>query len=348
MIPPSDRDIVIREAGLRDALRLRSADVTYRLSLPESTLEVKGPLAAASGLLTAKRDPKATRLVGEFRGELVGFAEFRSTAPDYRWQLWSLGLTSGTDDPLPVWPRLLDEGTRLAGSQGVKRLYARAPVDSAAAHALRSAGYSPYAREIVYLSTAPVAAGGGIRVRQQERTDTWAVHQLYNSSVPREVLYAEAYTSHRWELPTGRLAGGNSVKAWLHEVNHTPLVYARCESARRRHVIDLIYAPGAVTEAADLIDELILRSQPDLARSEVYLAVRSYNAELEQFLLERTFRPWLEQELFSRYTTAPIRVKTAETVLSESEALERAKQRVPVYFQNPSEHAGRDHILRNV
>jgi hypothetical protein len=54
--------------------------------------------------------------------------------------------------------------------------------------------------------------------------------------------------------------------------------------------------------------------------------------ELEQVLLERNFEPWLGQDLFVRYTTAPLRVMTAEMVFSDAEAVERARRGVPAYL----------------
>jgi len=60
--------------------------------------------------------------------------------------------------------------------------------------------------------------------------------------------------------------------------------------------------------------------------------VRGYGMELERVLLERNFRPWLSQDLFVRYTTAPLRVMTAEMVFSDAEAVERARRRAPVYL----------------
>ena len=44
-------------------------------------------------------------------------------------------------------------------------------------------------------------------MREQESSDTWAIHQLYNASVPRDVLYAEALTSHAWDIANSRRPG---------------------------------------------------------------------------------------------------------------------------------------------
>lgn len=328
-----DREIVVRPAGVRDALHLRSVDVTLRLNQPESMLTPRFSLTRAAGILATARARKPVTIVAESAGELLGFAEFQPSMPDLRWQLVALGLQHAAADPLPIWVALLDEGTRLAGAAGVKRLYARSFVDSPSGSALRRAGYTPYARERIFSATQPVPATSGIAVREQDRADTWAVHQLYNSSVPREVLYAEAYTSHRWELSEGRSTRSGQVRAWICELNGAPVVYARSESSRRKHILDLVFSPGNVGVAAQLIDSLIRGGIYDQSGGgETYLAVRSYNMELEQYLLDRQFSLCLEQDLFVRYTTAPVRVVTSEALLQEADAHERAPKGVPAYY----------------
>ncbi len=322
-------------AGVRDALHLRSVDVTLRLNQPESMLTPRFSLTRAAGKLATTRERKPVTIVAESDGELLGFAEYQPSMPDLRWQLVALGLQHAAVDPLPIWVALLDEGTRQAGAAGVKRLYARSLVDSPSGFALRRGAYSTYARERIFSSTHPVAASSGIAVREQDRADTWAVHQLYNSSVPREVLYAEAYTSHRWELSEGRSTRNGQVRAWIHERNGAPVVYARSESSRRKHVLDLVFAPGNAGVAAQLIDSLILSGMHDQSGGgETYLAVRSYNLELEQFLIDRHFSLCMEQDLFVRYTTAPMRVVTSEAVLQEADAHERAPKGVPAYYSD--------------
>ncbi|MBX3071739.1 MAG: hypothetical protein KF883_14635 [Thermomicrobiales bacterium] len=326
------RELSIRQAGLRDLLNIRSVDLTYRLNQPESMLANRNPLGRVAQVVTARGERKPVVLLAEAQGHLLGYSEFRPCMPDLRWHLWTIGLVNVSDDPQPIWAPLLEEGTRFAGAAGVKRLYARAPVDSPVGDSLRRAGYAPYARERVYSTAGFRAQPSDLRFREQERTDTWAVHQLYNHSVPREVVNIEAYTSHRWELAEGRSEETGAVRAWIHEGSEGPVVYVRSESARRRQVLDVIYAPGRARDAASMIDALMTSRRLGPHDGEMYLAVRGYNSELETFLTARGFGLWLEQELYIRYTTAPLRVQTADAVLHDAEALERRPKHVPAYY----------------
>lgn len=329
---PSPRGLVVAQAGLIDLLRINRLDCNYRLNQPESAVSRTGKLATIFGAVTGWSDLAPTVLAGKYLDRVAGYAEFRPVAPDLRWQLAAIGGAGDVGDPVELWAAILDEGTRQAGAAGVKRIYARAPMATPVGEALQKAGYAAYARETVFVSDSPAAFTGGIQVREQERADTWAIHQLYNGSVPKEVLYAEAFTSHRWELPRRRLSDGKATRAWIHERNYTPQAYVRCCSVQNRHMLDVMFAPGKLDEIARLLDAVIRSVRDEHDGGQVFCAVRAYHSELERILLDRNFRPWLTQDLLVRYTTAPIRVMTAEVVFSEGEATERSRRRVPVYL----------------
>ena len=86
------RDLTVRVAGMRDTLRLRSVDVTFRLNQPEALLGSRAFLSRISTQITSDRQRKPTILVAETQGELLGVAEYLPSMPDLRWQLASLGL----------------------------------------------------------------------------------------------------------------------------------------------------------------------------------------------------------------------------------------------------------------
>jgi len=315
-------------------MRARRLDSICWLNQPEHSLNRAPALASPLGAVARWSDSRPVVLIGQEASQLAGYAEFHPILPDLRWQLVALGATADRTDPLTVWIPILEHGTRAAGEAGVKRLYARAPDLTQIGDGLRAAGYSAYANEVIFVAENPVARTAGIDVREQERADTWAVHQLYNSSVPKEVLYAEAFTSHRWELLNGRKLFSKTARAWITEKNQTPVAYARCTSLQRRHVLDVMSDPGHLDEMAALIDEVLLRIKRDGPLSKIYCTVRGYEMDLERVLLERNFRPCFSQDLFVRYTTAPLRVMTAEIVFSDAEAGERARRRVPVYLSS--------------
>jgi hypothetical protein len=315
-----------------DLIRVRRIGSIFPLNEPEQSLCGSVETASPLGAITWWSDVRPTVLVGRDEGQVVGFAEFRPMLPDLRWHLVSVGVEDTEPDPLAAWIPILDQGTRVAGQAGVKRLYARAPKSTVVGDALRASGYAPYATEVIFEAENPTPLCPDFDVREQERADTWAVHQLYNSSVPKEVLYAEAYTSHRWELPRGRRVKGKEIRAWIAERNDVPVAYARCTSVQRRHVLDVMFVPGHLEEMAALIDQVVILLERKQPVSRMYCAVRGYTTELERVLLDRQFRPWLSQELHVRYTTAPVRAITTEMVLSDAEAVERTRRRVPVYL----------------
>ncbi|CAN5746077.1 hypothetical protein BH23CHL5_BH23CHL5_11570 [soil metagenome] len=324
--------IDVQVASALDHFRIARGPDGIDLNQPESNLASSASKSIPVGKVVRRTAQRPSLLVARENRSVAGFGEFTPYPPDMRWQLVTIGYKPSGSPPTDVWTAILNEGTRIAGSLGVKRLYARAPVGSEIELALSVAGYAPYADEIIFQADNPQALTTGVDAREQDQSDTWAVHQLYNGSVPKEVLYAEAYTSHRWELPQSRVSVGKETRAWLCERNHTPVTYARCVSARHHHVLDLIGGSGNLDEMGRLIDEVIIRLRSAGPIRAIFCAVRGYHSDVERLLEERQFHPTLHQSLSVRYTTAPLRVMTAEMVFSDIEVAERSRKRVPVYL----------------
>jgi hypothetical protein len=329
----------VERATVLDLVRIARFDRVVHLDQPERMLEraLRVPEAFEAALRWSATRP--VRLVARGGSRLAGFATYTTVQPDGRWQLTELGASDSQSEPDEAWLAILDQGTREAGASGVKRLYSRAPAETIFETVLHRAGYTAYAEETLFAAVDPKVVTNSIEMREQDRSDTWAIHQLYSSAVPKEVLYAEAFTSHRWELPGNRLRLGVRSRAWIHEQNFAPVAYVQCQSAGGRVVLDFLFTPDHSAELAGLLDGVLGRiRQETRGRVQVFCAVRSYEQEIERVLVERGFEPWLSQRLMVRYTTAPIRVMTAETVLSEKEALERARRRVPAYLSGSDQH----------
>lgn len=321
----------VRTLSLRDVPRLRSLDSLFPLSQPEMSVIGYDPMRA--GVRAAAPWGRARRpaFVADSGQRLVGFAEFRTLAFDGRWSLVAIGASVGVYAADPVWEVLLPFAVRQAGLGGVKRLYARLPWSVGASAAFRRVGWNPYATETVFLANDIAAPPRGkFRPRRQDRTDTWAVHQLYAACVPRGVQEAEAFTSHRWDVvPVGRGAADH-VTGWLFEDDHRLVGYARALSIGARHALEVLVLPERRELATAIVDgALAALGSSGLRR--VYCAVRGYQPELLDPLEERGFLAVFEQELFVRYTTATIRTPAVEPVPFVLDVRDPVPSRLPSF-----------------
>jgi hypothetical protein len=329
--------VTVRPLFLRDVPRLRALDTLYPLNQPEAL--VVGYGRSRSGLRAASPWGRRRRpaFVADAGDRLVGYAEFRSLLFDGRWMLTALGASVGVYDADPVWEALLPYAVRQAGLRGVKRLYGRIPWEARVSPAFRRLGWHPYATETVFLAhDLASVARSGLRPRRQDRTDTWAVHQLYAACVPREVQDAEAFTSHRWDVLRPGHTGRDAVGGWLFENDHQLVGYARVLSNGAHHAVELLVLPERRDLAGDVIDGVLAALGAHGVRR-VYCAIRGYQAELSAPLGERGFLAVFEQELFVRYTTATVRRSVTEMVPFTLDVRDPVPGRVPTFFRPTSE-----------
>jgi hypothetical protein len=313
-----------------------------RLNQPEINLSPYSPLRAALASMMPGGRSKPRFFVATASDQVVGWVHVQPTAPDQRWQMTAMGAPTGCDDSLEVLEELAAHTTVAAGSRGVKRLYARAAPEWAAARALRAVGFSAYASETVFLARSPDASRGGVELRPQEQSDTWAIHQLYNAAVPRQVQYAEALTSHRWDVRT-RFEGERGAKAsgWLIEDGHHVVGYIRVLTFGNAHVLELLYHPERLDVIEMLLDGALARVASGRKTDVVYCAVRGYQEEASTLLQQRGFAGILEQELHLKYTTANVRIPATESVVFHTEVKEKMPKRVPSFLHGrpPDESA---------
>jgi len=180
-------------------------------------------------------------------------------------------------------------------------------------------------------------------LREQEVTDTWAVHQLYNASAPRGVQYAEAATSQRWELThAGRR--GSVVRGYLLEQGFQLIGYARVLSCSERHHLEVMFSPEARVDRASFLRAVLGRTQGHARLRQVYVTLRSYQQETEVALESLAFRPRIDQRCTIRYTAA--RVQQAEAVslnVLHAEVRERVPKQVPTFLRRRP--PGRDPVV---
>jgi hypothetical protein len=281
-----------------------------------------------SGRLPRSSD-KPIVMVAQSNGDLIAFADFKPALPDRRWMLQALGASTGVYDPSPVWEEVLLAGVRQAGMHGVKRLYAQATAGTTAHVALRGAGFAAYATETIYVADSPRTLGAEVSMREQESSDTWAIHQLYNASVPRDVLYAEALTSHAWDISNSRRPGSPQISGWLADDYAGVGAYVRVTSVGGAHGIEVTFPPNAVKRGAALLDAVLRKLRLEKRINRVYVGIRGYQQEIEPALARLGFSPGLTQELLVRYTAVQVRAVTTEASPQHIDLGERVPSQAP-------------------
>jgi hypothetical protein len=260
---------------------------------------------------------------------LAAFCQFRIVGPDQRWVMESAGVEERDDADLVV-----EEMTRYAvidaGMSGVKRLYARIGAGTSVVVPLRQIGFAPYMRERILTAPAAPERRPVAGVRVQEQADVWSIHQLYMASTPRQVQYAEALTSHGWDVGAVRRSAGYGCRGWIVADDHLAVAYARAISRRDAHVLEFMVLP----EQRQVLPDLLATAFAELSTMpprQVYVVVREYQSESAMILLEQGFEYLLEQDAYVKYTTATAR----SSVMAASFAVEGAEpaaKRVPTFL----------------
>lgn len=273
-------------------------------------------------------------LVARNAGKPVGYAVFSVTEPDHRWVLEGIGANLGIYHLEPVWDEVIRAGIVAAGLEGTRRIFARIPTDSDLTPVMRECAFTAYDRET--LLTAPMhdLRHSSAGLRRQQRSDVWAIHQLYMSTVPQSVQNAEAVTSHHWDIPRQRSARSVS-NGWLMEAGYRVAAYLRAESLPDAHMLEFMIEP----EFRDHFPRLISGALAELATTtprQVFLLVRAHQQEFIRPLLDRGFHIRLEQDLYVKYTTAGARLPMAPVVAFPHETKEPSGKRVPTFLKGAS------------
>lgn len=329
--PGAQSSVMVRGVRPGDLGNVRRIGAMIRLDQPDSLLLPYSPLRVAlrASLPMLRREPLFVASVGE---TLVGFAHFRPVSLDQRWVFHAVGSATGVYGAEPVWEALIEHGIVAAGLSGVKRLFARVPQGSPLATSMKMLSWSPYAAETVLVAQGLRARRCSTRFRAQEPADTWAIHQLYSAAVPRQVQYAEAFTSHRWEVaPSNRHPATAGVSGWLVEEGYHVIGYARVASRDGNHILECVYHPDRIEVLEDLIDGALARVGARPVKR-VYAVVRHYQQEALTALVDRGFIPMLDQDLHVKYTTASVRSPATEAIPFHIDVMEKLPKRVPSFL----------------
>ena len=321
----------IRPYTLADIPPLMRLPGTLRLDVPDSLVARRAELLDVPAALPILRRDRPT-FVATADGHPVGFVRFSPRGPDGRWVAVAIAASAGVYSPEPVWEALLAHGVRAAGLRGVRRLFARVPVGHPLVEVMRRAGWVSYSRETVFRAERMTAVERPVRgLRLQEPADTWAIHQLYASAVPRQIQEIEAFTSHAWHMdPRRRTRRGTRQTGWLLIEGDKLVAYARYTRGPRAGMIDAVVPPGERAHLGAILDGVI--AAPTRPRP-VYCALRAYLLDLRDELTERGFVEIGEQELLIRYTTATARTPAVDPVHFPVELRQALPSRVPTFLE---------------
>lgn len=329
----SDRGSIlhVRPVSLADIPPLLRLPGTLRLDVPDSVVANHSESIDLPSALPMLRRERPT-FVATADGHPVGFVRFSPRSPDERWVVTAIAASTGVYSPEPVWEGLLEHGVRSAGLRGVRRLYARVPVGHRLLQTMLHAGWVAYSRETVFRAERLTAIGRAPQgLRLQEPADTWAIHQLYAATVPRQIQEIEALTSHVWHMDERRRArSGVRKTGWLLDDSSTIKAYARYTKGPRAGMVDALVPPGDRGAFGGLLDGLIMAGKQTRP---VYCALRAYLLDCQDELTQRGFVAIGEQETLIRYTTATVRAPISDPVHFPVELRPALPQRVPTFLE---------------
>lgn len=323
-------DLHVRKVRWTDAFAISSIRQRYLFNQPNTHWRGSAPTQLSLRRLLPFPSSSARCFVACADRRLVGYAIFDVIGADQRWVMEGIGANLGIYEAEPVLDELLRAAVISAGLEGSKRLYARVPTGSEVLSAVRRSGFSPYASESVLASALVPITQAQPGVRRQTPSDVWSIHQLYMATVPKQVQYAEALTSHHWDL-RARTSGGERCSGWLVEDGYQAVAYMRAESSPAGHVLEFLVHPDHRQVFPDLIATACADLGAMTARR-VLVVVRGYQREFLPDLFDLGFTLQLEQDVHVKYTTAPARIPLSGAISLGVDVKEPVGKRVPTFL----------------
>lgn len=333
----------VRKVRWTDVFAISSIRQRYLLNQPNTHWRGAAPTQLSLRRLLPFPASSARCFVAVADRRLVGYAIFDVVGADQRWVMEGIGANLGIYEAEPVLEELLRAAVISAGLEGTKRLYARVPAGSEILTAVRRAAFSPYATEAVLGASLVPVTQASANVRRQTPGDVWSIHQLYMATVPRQVQYAEALTSHHWDLRS-RTSAGARYRGWLVEDGYQTVAYLRVESSSGQHVLECLVHP----DYRDVFPRLIATACAELgalAARRVLAVIRGYQSELLADVFGLGFTLQLEQDVHVKYTTVPARTAVPASISLGVDVKEPVGKRVPTFLHGQpsdptSERAG--------
>ena len=323
-------DVEVRPFTLSDCGPMAIFPHRFELRHPESDDDCPGKWQLILRRMLTGEDSRSPLFVARSTEtkERLGMLQCVQQGVDDRWYLQYLASQEEVEDGNTAHIALLEHAVGQAGWRGARRLMARSDSDSPLTGTLRSVGFTAYAREYVYSMPAIPMVSPGKRVRTQEKSDVWSIHQLYLQTTPRDVQNAEALTSHVWDIDYE----GRSRRGWFVPTDTGASAYVRVRTNRKHHLLDTMYHVESFGHMPDLFYAVFHALRNEAPRP-VYIQVRGYQQELESLLESLGFGFNADQLMMVRYTTVP--VPTSVRPIATFERLRKAEadaQRVPSFY----------------
>ena len=244
-----------------------------------------------------------------------GFVQVRKRSGCHEWDVVSIApAMDEIGDALTIWYRLLTGVSLIAAEEGIWRLFARPARDDLVEGVLGQAGFSVYAREMIYRiadSSVPTWRRGG-RWRPASEGDREELDHLYRSVTPH--LMQEAEGRHPQER-NGSLLGQLGFPGEETYVRNTDCLdaFLRLRQGTKGYWIQLLLRDCGDSDKAKVVSEGLglLVGRPPLP---VYWAVSGYQGYLPALLRGEGFEPVATRSLMVKHTTARVKMKKRKLV----------------------------------
>ncbi len=304
--PRSEFDLTTGAPALRDLHAICTAfRIQLDLARPERSAAWLASHVVREGF-PALRGNVRMRVARRSR-KVATVAAFQVFPPDERWHLDAL-LARDPEDGAAL-DAVLRRGVTDAGSAGARRVFAHIESDVTIDAALRRSGFVSYQTESIFmLLDRPASQTRPSHVRRAQPADAWGIHQLYLELVPRQVQYAEAMTSRRWDRPQPLRPGARRASGWVIEDHGRIRAHARVSTLEDPRVVrlDILIDPHLRALTTDLIVTAATEAG-NLHGVPCVVAVPGYTQELSQPLQDIGFFHVGDQTSWVCYTTVPAR-----------------------------------------
>jgi hypothetical protein len=188
-----------------------------------------------------------------------------------------------------AWLQLLDAMVSAAGRRGALTLNAEVGETTAEFAVLRQSGFAVYARQEIWKrEPGPVRQETDVQLRPEADVDTFGIHSLYASVVPRLVLQADAPPE-------------TSRDGLIYERDGQILAYLLAQEGKCGIYIRSFVHPE-IYDQTQAILTAVLRHLPHAERLPVYFCVRRYQDWLRGSLSALDFDTWVSQAVMVRHT----------------------------------------------
>lgn len=333
--PPIGVDV--RSVTLIDALAPSLPFAVTPLSFPSVPITRLDPrrIALSRAVPFSREGHHAFMARQAASGRRLGMITFQQIRPDFRWVAHMIGIDPSIDAPSDVVLALLHHAIMAAGSSGARRLYARLGIGDDLADPFRTMGFTPYGRESVFALPAVPPGVGSVSVLAPSQAEVWAIHQLYMRTTPADVHIAEALTSHSWDIEADAAGNHGTRRAWCVMDDYAPVAYVHVTTRPDAHVLDVMYEPGAIAQLRDVVLAAFRALRHQTPRT-VCVTLKAWQQEAITLFESLGATALTEQDLFVRYTTAPIRSHLVCVPEPRGERInEPVTKRAPTYCSVP-------------